>query len=710
MWIGVTELSRLIGMTPRTIQKSIRESKVTARKRDGKSYEVDLTSLPPSMMSRLPDDMRKQAGSLTLVGGREDMILSPASQAALGRKLSPKEKQKAEVSAFFDRLDPLIREGQKVTITAAEFGISPSTVRRIIKDVRERGIIGDRVSSVGSSWDLEAIEYLQSWYLSFIKNTNCTNKQAAWNAVKAEAEKQGWKIGGRSTAYVLLAEIPPLMIRYAKAGSRALDNYFYISRDWSKLKPSQIWIGDQHICDFWVVDKSNPDKWEYYRPTLYVWEDGATRCIAGLAVDRNYTSDTVLESIRMGIQRFGFFDCTYNDNGTSECAQATTMIIDELIRLSGNRSHMMDISELYRTKDGSYVVEMPDKTVVSIDETSEEWRRKHRRIYANVKNAKAKPIERLFGTIEAKMAQRGIPGHVITPGAPADQEEKEKNLLDWWKANDMILTLEEFMTELVKGIDEYEHTWHSSLKMTPWQAVQKHIAEGWRAVRPASQEALDFLFLSRTRAKIRRGRVTVNGIDYKGEDLKVVVGKFADVGLALHDGQTVEIRYSKTDPTVAYAVLPECENSIRPLTQVRSIDMLDDDEMARAIRWKRDQMRTVREVFRNLEIPVMETVSNRLTEQVVSAMEKKEQMELPPPPPKEPPKVHVPEKQGSAEAPKYHATSFERYRWLVDKELEGLPLSEAESAFMDEYESAPEYGRQRGYWDNYRRLKEEDQA
>ena len=707
MWLSVTELSRLIQMSPRSVQSAIKERRVDARKKDGKSYEVDLSSLPPDLMSKLPEEWRQQANALTLVDNKSSLVLSKASQAALGRKLTSKERMRAEIAAFFNRLDPTMQEGQKAAITATEFGVSTSTVRRIVKDVRENGFITARTSGRGKGWDEEAVQYLQSWYLSFLKNTNVNSKQAAWNAVQAEAKKRGWKIGCRSTAYELLNEIPQLMIKYALAGSRALDNFFYISRDWSRLKPSQIWIGDQHICDFWVVDKTDPEKWQYYRPTLYVWEDGATRCIAGIAVDKNYTSDTVIESLRMGITRFGFFDCTYNDNGTSECSKAATQIIDELIRISDNKSHMMDISELYRTKDGNYVVEDPDGNIVSIDETVEEWQRKHRRIYANVKNAKAKPIERLFGSIESKMAEKGIPGHVVTPNAPADQEEKEQKMIDYWKANDMILTLDEFMRELVKGIDEYEHTYHSSLKMTPWQAVQKHIAEGWRAVRPESQEALDFIFLSRTRAKVRKGRVVINGLQYKGEDLKTVVGQFVDVGINLHEVEVVDIRYSKTDPAVAYAVIPSSENSIRPLKLIEAIDMLDDDAMVQAIRWKRDQMRMVREVFKGLELPIVTMISNRLTNQIAEASKVKEKIELPPP---EKPKVHVPEKQRKVKPEGFHATEFERYQWLVDKELEGIPLTETETAFMTEYEKAPAFKRQITYWNNYRRLRKEDNA
>lgn len=703
MWMGISDLSRLLDVSPRTIQLAARRGEVDARKKDSKSWEVNISSLPARLMDRLPERLKAQAGALTPVGASGSRTISAEAQAAFGRPLSPKEKMRAEMARFYNTLGG--KECARVAATATEFGVSPSTVRRILKDVKENGFIQATPQGRGRSWDPEAVEYLQGWYLSYIKNTNMDSKAAAWHAVQKKAQEEGWRIGCRSTAYELLDEIPAIMKKYATSGSRALDNYFYISRDWSKLLPGQVWIGDQHICDYWVVDKSDPDNWTYYRPTLYVWEDGATRCVAGLAVDKDYDSGTVIESIRMGITRFGFFDCTYNDNGTSECSKATTQLIDELLVLSSGQSHMKDISELYRTKDGRYVVEDPDGNVVSIDETVQEWQRKHRRIYANVKNAKAKPIERLFSTLETRMSQRGVPGHVVTPGAPADQEEKEQALLDWWKEHDMILTLDGFMRELVSEIDAYEHTVHSSLGKSPWQAVQDHIDAGWRARRPASQEELDFIFLPRLRAKIRKGRVVVDGIQYMGEDLRTVVDGFADVGLVLHEGETVEVRYSREDPSVAYALFPTTAQKIRPLRMVSRVDMLDDTAMEEAIAWKRRQMSVIREVFRGLEQPIAMAMPTQLAAPVREAVEAASRVGLPQEP-QEAPVLHVPHEPRAPQQDggRLHATAYGRYQALTDKELGGMALTDEELAFMESYEADPGYALQAAYWETYRRM------
>ena len=691
MWVEVSELAGCIGVNPRTIQKKIQSGEISARKKDRKSYEVDTSSLPTEYLQKLPSVMK--------------YALAPVSQSktvpsgVLGRALTKKDKLKLEVQKFYRGLSLGDNAKARCEMTAANFGISVSSVRRYVRDIEENGVLGKDATKKQSSWDAEAVEYLKGYYLSFMKQTNVVSKKAAYDAVVTKAAEKGWKIGGRTSAYEILSEIPQILINYAKGGSRALDNFFYIKRDWTSLKPSQIWIGDQHICDFWVVDKSNPDKPHYYRPTLYVWEDGATRCIAGLAVDEDYSSETVLEALKMGIRRFGLFDCTYNDNGTSECSRAVTQVIDDLILLSNGRSQMKDLSELYRTEWGHYVVEDPDGNPVSVTDNPAIWRRDYRRIYANVRNAKDKPIERLFNTIETKMAQRGIPGHVVSLNAPADQNEKEQQILDMQKALGQILTLEQFMIELIKTIDEYERSYHAALKMSPLEMMRKHISNGWVARRPDDKD-LDFIFLARTQAKIRRGRVMINGTEYMGEELPRAVVGFADVGLTLHEGEMCSLRYDRMDPSRAYAVFPNSPVRIRLLKPVDAISMLDDDLMKEAIGWKRRQMAAVKEIFRTLEIPEADVMEATVSAEIAEAEKKliaSDDMA-------EEPRRTVARIEMRRSRKEFFSSDYEHYRWCLEELIDGKGLKADDKAFMDEYETRDSYEQEKSIWQALRRM------
>ena len=99
MWLSVSELSRLIQMSPRTVQSAIKDRRVDARKKDGKSYEVDLSTLPPDLMSRLPEEWRQQAGALTLVEGRSSLGMSTAAPTALGPRPPGRAGQEAGLGA-----------------------------------------------------------------------------------------------------------------------------------------------------------------------------------------------------------------------------------------------------------------------------------------------------------------------------------------------------------------------------------------------------------------------------------------------------------------------------------------------------------------------------------------------------------------------------------------------------------------------------------
>lgn len=696
MWIKIADLARYVNISTRSIQRYIKDGKISARKVDGKSQEVDLTSIPNDWKSSLPAELKSRLGLMPIAGALS--VQTESRLNTLGRTLNPTDRLKIEVNSYFNSLDSLMSKGVRTTMTAKYFSISERTVARYLNEIATTGIPEAKEKERHKNWSVEAESFLTGWYLDFLRQTGKDSKIAAWNAVVKEAAVKGWSIGGRSSAYDILSDIPEIVKKYAIGGNRALDNHFYIARDWSSLRPSQVWIGDQHICDFWVADYSNQDKPIFYRPCLYVWQDGATRMIAGLACDKDsYTSQTVLDALKMGIMRFGFFDCTYNDNGTSECAKATVRVIDELMLLSDGKVSMKDVSELYKGDDGVYRVEDPNGKEVARTLDQKEWHRLHRRIYANVKNAKAKPIERLFGTLEEKMAQRGVPGHVVTPGAPADQEEKEQAELDRLKKNRQILTLDEFMLELAKQIDEYENTYHSSLKMSPKQSLLTHISKGWKAVRPP-QEDLEFVFLQRTESKIIKGRVKANGIMYIGEDLKPVVDGYADVGLHLHEGEKVEVRYSEANPDICYAVIPNSVNRIRALKPVKSIDMLDDEAMKAGIEWKRNQMRIIRDFFNALTTPEGIDIKTPYAKALEDA--KKALAEIPEPKETEI-SVHVPK----AVIKKSFASHRDHYMHCLELIKDNKNLDAEDISFMSNYEKTDEYLQSKGYWDTYRSLE-----
>ena len=699
MWIDTKALSAIVGKSQRAIQHKARNGEIAARKKDGRSIEVDTDSLPPEWKALV-------AAVPSVPSVRESSPLSAYAEGILGRKLTGRESRKVNIARYADSLGN-VPESRKVAMTAGYFGLSESTVRRAIKEVAEYGVVsGDRKPSGYRAWDDEAVSYLRSYYLQLAKDRNIDSKEAAWKALQSEAQRRNWKIGSRSSAFRILKDIPVLIRKYATGGNRALDNFFYIKRDWSSVEPAAILIGDQHIADFWVVDDSSKDKPRYFRPTFYVWQDAATRCVAGIAVDEDYSSETVLNALYMAICRFGFFKATYNDNGTSECSNAAVSVIDEIIAVSGGKSSMLDISELSRMSDGRYAVEDPDGNIVDIASDEKAWRNKNRRIYAQVKNAKAKPIERLFSTLEMKLAEKGVPGHVVTPGCPADQEEKESAALERQKRNGEILTLDEFVRVMIETIAEYEGTRHSSLGMSPLEKVREWLERGWKPVYPQNRADLDFIFLSRKKARIRKGRVTVDGVDFIGEDLRSRDGELLDVGLSLHEGESVEVRYSPLDMSHAYAIFPELGKGkrVRALRAVCSVEMLDQEKLSNAIAWKRRCMKTVREAFRLLASPgTAEEKETRLSREIIDADKAFQAVERGDKDEKIP-QLASPEAEPAPRIRPYRpffSSDYARFKWCCDMIIGNFELDENDKDFCIRYRMGEEYKENSDYWDAY---------
>lgn len=498
-----------------------------------------------------------------------------------------------------------------------------------------------------------------------------------------QAKAKGWSIGSRTSAYEILGGITPLMIAYAKGGNRALDNYFFITRNKENLAPMQIVIGDQHIFDFWIADY---DKGLIRRPECYLWIDMATKVIYGIAFDVHYSSYTVKEALRIGLNRFGLFDCTYNDNGSSECSKATNAIVDDLIRYGAN---MQDISELYKTDDGVYVVEDESGEILETADSQKEWNRKHRRIFANVKNAKAKDIERFFRTLEARLDARMIPGRVATLGAPADVDEEERKRLFEAKKNLNLLTEEEFIRVVLEELDAYEHTPHSALKgMTPTEAINRKVVEGWKP-RMLDETAVNLILAERKSCKVQRGRVLINGIWYQSDDTSSIDDSYVvDRGLYALDGQSIEVRYNKFDPEIAWAIV---DNDVRLLAPVKTVEMLDDNAMKKAIEHKRKQMKAIRETFKDKTQIVGEISYKAPLIEAVKPAEIEDAKESVKP---------VRKNNARPIRSTIHKSKRDRYKWCLEMLIDGAGLDPKDEEFMSAYQLSAEYEEYEEYWNS----------
>ena len=504
---------------------------------------------------------------------------------------------RAAVYDAFRKRSPLISKARAYEQIANQFNISVPTVQRYIRKMESGSMFALPEGRQGRhvyAWDDEALSFFTNFMLAAIQQVGGCTVRNAYNNTKAEAQRQGWQIGSEASAYVHARNISPAMKLLAKGGQRALDNMFYISRDLSKLQPFQLIVGDQHIFDFWCENPyASGKKDRYIRAECYLWLDMATRLVYGISFDIAYNTHTVTRALRMGIKRFGKFESTYNDNGSSEKSN----LADEIVqRLQSYGVRFLDEADLYHADNGRYIVEDTEGLVVDVVPTKAEWEKQHRRIFARVKNAKTKPIERFFNTLEQILRDQCLPGLVKGMAISAPEEEQATKRLDWQKQNGYILSYDEFIHQVVKAIDIYENRVHSTLGCSPKEKLEQYKRDGWM---PTFIDPRDeaYLFMESTLRQVKGDRIELNGTDYIGPDLTQEMILQNRGTLVAYNRQKIEIRYDPENLDLGVFAIEPGTNHAIALRPVKKIDMLNDQEMKEQLEWKKRNMRAVQQAF-----------------------------------------------------------------------------------------------------------------
>ncbi len=673
MWMSATKLAQKMGKSVRYIQKLASEGRIRWKMKDGKSKLYDSDSVP--LESTPTIDSGKTLTSVT------SSTAALSSFQAIGGKVTEKDRQKFMVLDKLRNIPAGVTKVQWYGSVAFFFGISEATVRRYEKEFEKTGLIATAPkATTNRSFDPEAIAWVKGYMLKSLRETGFCTKQSAWEHLIEKSREMGWQIGSRSTAFNILGTIDTQLLDFSVGGNRSLDNFFYIRRDCTKLRPMQIVIGDQHIFDYWVADYS---KGIIFRPECYCWIDMCTKMVYGVALETHaYTSETVKESLRNGIIRHGLFENTYNDNGKPECSKAINEVVDDLMHAGAG---MNDISELDKTVNGRYAIELEGgEGVVDAGPTQASYRR----IYAQVKNAKAKDIERFFRTIEGMLKDMNLPGHAATPGASAAQDEVERARLERDKDRHFLLDIFEFAKALSECFESYETKVHGTLGMSPREYLAKRKSMGWKENRVLSDLSVDCIMMARTKRTVRHGFVTIAGRYYCGPLLSRTGDKIDDTGVWNYEGKTLDVRYSPWDPSYVIVRVPDSTEPWRPLLLEDTANvMLDDIALKEKMAQKRQQMKAVREAFK---------VATAMVGDVIYRPDRKPDIEEQTPIIKE-----LPEPKVIPLRPEYFAYAWQHYAWYLEMVLSGNmeKLTDEDRAFAQSYKEEPEYQENAQRWE-----------
>jgi len=607
---------------------------------------------------------------------------------------TPKHSVKVAVYDDWQRRSPFLSKKEAAHELSVKYGVSVQTIYRYIEEIRRFGY-APRVKTRSQgrkiyAWSTEAIAFMQSFYLGMRQRVGYCTRRNAYRRTVQESEKMGWSYGSEQSAYLYLRDINSALELYASGGRRALDNMFYIMRDLSPLDPFQIVVGDQHRFDFWCLD----DDGTLFRPECYLWLDMRTRLVYGIAFDRHYNTSTVLRALRMGVQLFGKFGSTYNDNGSAECSGWADIVVEQL-QLYGMRFGT-DNADLYKLQDGRYVCEDADGNVLEYVQSREEWHRNNRRIFANVKNAKTKPIERFFSSLEKMLLDRCLPGYVKEVGMSAPEEEEATRRLQWQQKSGYILTYQEFVREVVLAIDDYQDRKHTSLDRSPKEELQNAIEGGFRQIF-LNQADIRYLFMNQTTVKVQGDRIRLNNRWYQGPALTqtmVLENRGSLVGLS---GKKVFVRFDPEDPeSEVYAIDPR-DNRPIILSAIEKIPMLDNEAARQKLEYKNSQIKAVKGAFNAIAGNSHMLSDNTFARPYLEAKEAAQKADAVPSAPTAPQVEHsyaseiadrlVEEVQVKQKFKRVFTTDRDRFYDMLDQLIANKQLTAADIVFMAKYKA-----------------------
>ena len=167
------------------------------------------------------------------------------------------------------------------------------------------------------------------------------------------------------------AEALPEAVRaYFRYGEKAMkDKYIpYIERLYEDIEANDVWIADNHTFDFITIG----DNGRQHRIHLTAFTDAKSGVMVGWNLTDNPSSQSTLLALRHGIIRYGIPKSVYFDNGSE-------FLVSDIGGRGHRRKKDWNNKELAPTILQSLGIEMHN---------------------ALVRNAKAKPIERTFGTLK----------------------------------------------------------------------------------------------------------------------------------------------------------------------------------------------------------------------------------------------------------------------------------------------------------------------
>ena len=536
-YLTVKEVAELAGCGITRIKNMAQASKLNAEvifnENNRKQYMFPVDKLPDDIKQRYYRKLKSECTSAPISG----RILEECS-----------EKEREQIRMWTDILDRWQQarntwNGNKTEADALfvnsiklekgpMFAISVETLYRKWKAYKNGDIVGLIDKRGGSTKGQSSInEDVWNYFLYCYLDERRLSKMQCYELTKEWAKEFYPECIESFPHYATFGrridrEIPKATVIAGREGEKAFTDRAapYITRIYDELKPNDYWIADNHTLD--IISKYD-DKETTHRLSLTAFIDARSGVMVGWNLTDNPNSQSTILALRHAIMRFGLPKKVYFDNGSE--------FLTHDIAGRGHRTRKSTENEC---------LPPPVFARLGIEMTN-----------AIVRNAKAKPIERTFGTIKGTVSrcfQTFCGGNVL---------ERPENLKFTLKQGKIPAdsTLNKTIADLIDGV--YNTGAYGGAvagdrgkrRIDVWNEYIEEIRK------PKNIEDLNLMLMRSTRVqKVKRNGVYINiageKLEYWNENTWKLLGK--EVYLRYDPDDLREVRLYEAETDKFIDVLP----------------------------------------------------------------------------------------------------------------------------------------------------------
>ncbi len=555
IWISTKQAAEILCLTMRAIQISAAQGKYFSRYvpgvgRGGRQLEIQLESLPPFAQERYFGQISYNVDQTV----QEMLELTESQQKAVFEKMRVVKSYEAfkekypgadKLNAFLILYNSTCRD-DPLTRSQLQHMIKKYSVDGLSGLIDRRGTWNKGISTIP---DKVAKTFLSYWLTA--KGTLDGGPSIASCYRLTQMNFPDLQLPSLPTFERLTKNLPDAAKAYYRKGKKAYQDRYspYNVRDYEKMHTNQFWTADNHLFDVMV---RFPDG-HVGRPWVVGFEDMASRYLVGFhIIEGDPNADHILDTFIGAVDNYGLPETVQTDNGRDYC-------VDDIYATDNIRSLASDMA-LSVTRAIKY-------------------------------NAKSKPIERVFGTIERNYCIH-LPSYIGSD--PKRRPENMKKTND--KLKDSVISFDEFRSFMEWAVNEYNNAPHSGEGMnnrTPHQAFEENITVPLKIV----NKALLSIYATRQTQLLTVGR---NGIRIPR------LGQYYDDNcLFPYIGKKIFAKYRTTDVRTVYCFTEEG----RYIGMASSLELaeMSKELSAQQIRQlnsrKKARMKMIREYRPDMQVP-----------------------------------------------------------------------------------------------------------